>query len=56
MLSSHSPSTVDHSRIARAAVLNGVSIPETTKAILEARGIDVGELEQRIRQNMGFTR
>ena len=47
---------IDHSRIARAAVLNGVSIPETTKAVLEARGIDVGELEQRIRQNMELTR
>lgn len=47
---------MDHSRIARAAILNGVSIPETTKAILEARGVDIAELEQRIRQNMEFVR
>ncbi len=46
-----SPS-LDHHRIARAAILNGVSIPSQTVAVLEARGIDVGELETRIRQNL----
>lgn len=53
MQTSHS---LDHNRIVRAAVLNGVSIPETSKAILEAQGIDVGELTTRIRQNMEFKR
>lgn len=48
-----SPS-LSHERIARSAILNSVPIPEQTKAVLEARGIDVGELEQRLRHNMGF--
>ncbi len=47
---------LDHQRIARAAVLNGVAIPATTAAVLEARGINVGELEQRLRHNAEFTR
>jgi hypothetical protein len=46
----------DPQRIARHAVLNGVPIPAHVAAILEARGINVGELEQRIRQNTEFTR
>lgn len=50
-----SPS-LDHNRIARASVLNGVSIPAQTVAVLEARGIDVGKLETRLRQNLGFRR
>jgi hypothetical protein len=37
-------------RIVRAAILNGVAIPATAIAQLEARGVDVGELENRIRQ------
>jgi hypothetical protein len=37
-------------RIVRAAILNGVAIPATAIAQLEALGIDVGKLEQRIRQ------
>ena len=47
---------LDHSRIARAAVLNGVTIPPITTAVLEARGINVGELEQRLRDNLAFIR
>lgn len=47
-----SPS-LDPLRIARAAVLNGMSIPATTIAVLEARGIDVGKLEFRLHQEMG---
>ncbi len=47
---------VDHQRIARAAILNGEPIPPTSAAILEARGINVGELEQRLRQNLEFKR
>jgi hypothetical protein len=50
------PSNDGDLRIARAAILNGVSIPERTKAVLEARGVDVGELEARLIQNMGFYR
>ena len=36
-------------RIFRAAILNGVTPPATVIAALEARGIDVGELENRLR-------
>ena len=50
-----SPS-LDHARIARAAVLNAVPIPPQTAAVLEARGINVGELEARLLQNLGFRR
>lgn len=42
----------DPQRIARAAILNGVAIPPLVSAYLEARGINVGELEQRIRDTM----
>jgi hypothetical protein len=61
MPTSHSLSVLrpwanDHIRIARAAILNGVPIPAATSAILEARGIDVGALEYRLRQNMEFVR
>lgn len=38
-------------RAIRFAVLNGVPSCPRAVAVLEARGIDVGELEQRIRQN-----
>jgi hypothetical protein len=48
MLTSHSP---DPLRTARRYVLNGHAIPATVAAQLEARGIDVGELEQRLRNN-----
>lgn len=53
MQSSHSPN-VSHERIARAAVLNGVSIPPQTVAVLQARGVDVGELETRLLASIGF--
>lgn len=49
-------SPVNHQRIARAAVLNGVAIPAITTAVLAARGVDVGELEQRLRHSMEFKR
>jgi hypothetical protein len=39
-------------RVFRAAVLNGVPVPEQTRATLEARGVDTAELEQRIRQQI----
>lgn len=50
------PSFVNHDRIARAAILNGVSVPAHTAAVLEARGVNLGELEARILQNMEFPR
>ncbi len=63
MLTSRSPkqfgcasSFVNHYRIARSAVMNGVTIPAKTAAILEARGVNLGELEARILQNMEFRR
>lgn len=47
------PSTeINQQRIFRSAVLNGVTPPAGTVAILEARGVNVGELEQRIRDTM----
>lgn len=46
----------DPSRVFRAAILNGVTPPATVVAQLEARGINVGELEQRLRQSVEFTR
>ena len=56
MHSSHSLSHLNPNRIVRAAVLNGVPIPDHVKAVLEARGVDVGELETRIRETMEFAR
>lgn len=43
-------------RMARAAVLNGAPIPAQIQAQLEARGIDVGALEQRLLQSTAFSR
>lgn len=50
MRPSHSPSTssLDHPRIARAAIRNGVPIPAVTIAVLQACGVDLGELENRV--------
>jgi hypothetical protein len=56
MPTSRSPDTLDHSRIVRAAILNSVPLPAVSVAILEARGVDVGELETRLRNNMEFKR
>lgn len=42
----------DPLRIARAAILNGVAVPAQAAAQLEARGVDVGALEYRLRHNM----
>jgi hypothetical protein len=39
-------------RVFRAAVLNGVPVPEQARAVLEARGVDTAELEQRLRQQI----
>jgi hypothetical protein len=39
-------------RVFRAAVLNGVPVPEQTRAVLEARGVNTDELEARIRQQI----
>jgi hypothetical protein len=39
-------------RVFRAAILNGTPVPEQTRAVLEARGVDTSELEQRIRQQI----
>ncbi len=44
----------DHARIFRAAILNGVSVPEVSRAALEARGINTDELEARLRQSVEF--
>lgn len=48
--------SVDHNKVFRACVLNAVPIPAQTLAVLEARGVDVGELETRIRESIGFRR
>jgi hypothetical protein len=48
--------SLDAQRIVRAAILNGVPIPPRAAAQLEARGINVGDLENRIIQNMEFTK
>lgn len=47
---------LDPSRIARHAVLNGIPIPAKTVAQLEARGINVSELETRLRDGLAFRR
>jgi hypothetical protein len=47
---------LDPQRIARAAILNGIQIPPLVAAQLEALGVNVGELEQRLRQSMEFVR
>lgn len=39
-------------RIFRAAVLNGTPVPEKVRAVLEAMGINTGELETRLRQQL----
>jgi hypothetical protein len=39
-------------QLVRAAILNGVQPPAQSVARLEARGINVGELEHRIRQQI----
>ena len=41
-------------RAARAAVLSGQPIPALASAQLAARGIDAGELEQRLIQNQEY--
>jgi hypothetical protein len=46
----------DPSRLFRATIMNGVTPPATVVAQLEARGVNVGELEQRLRQAMEFVR
>lgn len=46
----------DPNRIARAAILNGVPIPAIVAAQLQARGVNVGELEQRLLASMEFAK
>lgn len=41
-------------REARAAILAGQPVPARVAAALEAQGVDVGALEQRIRQSREF--
>lgn len=50
MQTSRSP---DPSRIVRHAILNGLPVPAKEAAVLEARGINVSEVEYRLRQMMG---
>ncbi len=41
-------------RLFRRAILNGVTPPAETIAVLEARGVNTSELEARIRQSLEF--
>ena len=41
-------------RIFRAAILKGVTPPEYVEAQLRTMGVDVGELETRLRQQVEF--
>ena len=45
---------VNHDRIARSSILNGIPIPAVTEAVLRSRGVDVGALENRIRASVEF--
>ncbi len=47
-------SSLDHPRIARAAILNGVPIPAVTIAVLQSQGVDVGALENRVLATQEF--
>lgn len=47
---------LNHQRIARMAILNGMPVPTFSASVLEAQGINVSDLEARIRQNMEFVR
>jgi hypothetical protein len=47
-----SPLLEDPQRIFRAAIMNGVTPPPVVVAQLEARGVNVGELETRLRQSL----
>jgi hypothetical protein len=49
----NSPSLNPH-RIARASVLNGVPIPQHVCDQLTAQGVNVGELETRLRDSVSF--
>lgn len=52
----NSPSLEDSNdfRRARTEVMTSGRVHATTAARLEARGVDVGELERRLLQNMAF--
>lgn len=43
------------SRVFRAAIFNGVAVPEAVRATLEARGINTQELEARLRQQITWS-
>ena len=47
---------VNPMRVARAAILNGGPVPPTIAAQLQAIGVNVGELEQRLKQSMELRR
>lgn len=56
MLNSPLPEIVDHSRVFRSCVLNAVPVPERTRAILEARGVNTDALTTRLLESIGFQR
>lgn len=51
-----SPELNNPLRLARSAILNGVPVPQTVQAQLEAQGIDVGALQTRLMESMEFKR
>jgi hypothetical protein len=49
----HSREHTNPMRIFRAAILNSVPVPEAARAQLQAQGVDTGELEARLLQQIG---
>jgi hypothetical protein len=45
--------TTDPHRVFRAAIMNGVEPPMEVIATLEARGVNIGDLERRVRESFG---
>jgi hypothetical protein len=54
------PDTLSHKinplRVFTAAILNGVPVPETVRATLEANGVNTIELEHRMLHQLGMRR
>lgn len=52
------PNTRSHNplRVFTAAILNGVPVPETVRATLEAQGVNTYELESRMLNQIGMRR
>jgi hypothetical protein len=48
MQNMHSPKPTNPLRVFTAAILNGVPVPETVRAVLEANGVNTYELEHRM--------